>query len=83
VGSSETDEFFRAIAAEPKLPENIARQLTDAGYVVMMTYGWKFRFVWSLRIFVYVFDEELRANDSFALGCGFVRSVFEATVGLC
>jgi hypothetical protein len=29
------DEFFRAIAAESKLPESIARQLTDAGYVVI------------------------------------------------
>jgi phytanoyl-CoA dioxygenase PhyH len=29
------DESFRAIAAESKLPENIARQLSDAGYVVI------------------------------------------------
>ena len=29
------DESYRAIAAESKLPENIARQLTDAGYVVI------------------------------------------------
>ena len=29
------DESFRAIAAESKLPENIARQLADAGYVVI------------------------------------------------
>lgn len=29
------DESFRAIAAESKLPENIARQLTDVGYVVI------------------------------------------------
>ena len=29
------DEYFGAIAAESKLPENIARQLTDLGYVVI------------------------------------------------
>jgi len=29
------DEYFKAIVAESKLPENIARQLTDAGYVVI------------------------------------------------
>ena len=29
------DEFFKAIAAESKLSENIARQLTDVGYVVI------------------------------------------------
>ena len=29
------DESFRAIAAESKLSENVARQLTDVGYVVI------------------------------------------------
>ena len=29
------DESFRAIAVESKLPEDIARQLTDVGYIVI------------------------------------------------
>ena len=29
------DEFFNTIAAQSKLPESVAQQLTDAGYVVI------------------------------------------------